>query len=74
MCKCHFHKGIFSLNTANIGDVFRFEHETNKRQVLEMNFKNKELFAPPIDNYTGMDERDLHTFHLSTKAIFGEEI
>lgn len=80
MCKCHFlnHdtgmqervKGLFSLNTGNIGDVFIFPHETFKRQIIDINFIYCETFAPPIDNYSGLDERGLHTFHNSFKAIF----
>lgn len=82
MCKCHFlnketnkierTKGIFSLQTANTGDEFRFEHENFKRKITYIDFKNKELVAPPIDGYSGMDERGQHTFHLSFKAVWGE--
>lgn len=82
MCKCHRLNpetkkiervnGVFSLKTGNKGDIFRFQHENFKRQILETDFKKSELFAPPIDNYTGLDERGLHTFHHSFKAIWGE--
>lgn len=82
MCTCHHvnkltgklerTKGLFSLRTGNNGDIFRFEHETFKRKIVEINFNSGETFAPPIENYSGMDERGLHTFHNSFKAIFGE--
>lgn len=82
MCSCHFYnkdkkcmdrvRGVFSLNTANVGDTFRFEYEYFKRQVIEINFKAKELFAPPIENYNGMDCKGTHIFHFSFKANWGE--
>jgi hypothetical protein len=80
MCICHKYnnetkqiervKGVFSLNTGNDGDIFQFEHEDFKRQIVKMNFRAKECFAPPIEKYSGLDERGLHTFHLSFKAKF----
>ncbi len=83
MCKCHYFDqeeqkikithGTFSLGTGNIGDEFRFEHEDFKRGIIHINLNANELFAPPLENYSGMDERGLHAFHLSFKAIWGEE-
>lgn len=83
MCKCHYFNketnkmervnGLFSLNTANEGDIFKFAHENFTRKVLKINRNACETFAPPLLNYSGMDERGIHTFHLSFKAYFGTE-
>lgn len=80
MCKCHHvnkesgkierTKGLFSLRTGLVGEVFQFEHESFERKILEIDYKNSELFAPPIENYSGLDERGLHTFHTTFKAKF----
>lgn len=80
MCQCHKVnpatknveriKGIFSLKTGNVGDKFKFEHENFYRQILEVNFKGSEVFAPPIENYSGLDERGSHVFHMTFKAEF----
>jgi len=64
--------GEFPLSTGNKGDTFRFQHESFKRVIVDINFKACETFAPPVDNYSGLDERGLHTFHNSFKAIWGE--
>lgn len=81
MCICHYfdktenkmkHKaGLFSLKTANVGDIFRFEHETFKRIVIE--FKLHETVAVPMEEeYAGMSEGGINVFHNSFKAIWGE--
>lgn len=76
MCKCHrFNKTtrkLDRLSTGNKGDIFRFEHETFKRKIIDINYKSFEVFAPPIDSYSGMDEREEHVFHRSFKVIWGE--
>lgn len=82
MCKCHYFnketrrmertKGIFSLKTANMGEIFRFTHENFKRKVTHINYNGCEIVAPPLEDYNGMDERGKHTFHRSFMAVFGE--
>lgn len=80
MCKCHrinkesgkveHTAGLFSLRTGLVGETFQFEHESFHRKILEINYKNSELFAPPMGDYSGLDERGEHTFHLTFKANF----
>lgn len=81
MCKCHYFdkeeqkfkrtKGVFSLRTGNVGDVFKFEHEDFNRKIVEMNHKSKEVYAPPIENLVEGSEKGEHLFHFSFNAIWG---